>query len=248
MLDQTDRLQKGSDVTRSYRFYDIISAVFVTTIILSNILSSAKIVDFGITIGPLALAFDAGTLIFPVSYIFGDILTEVYGYRNSRRIIWLGFFSAALTGFFVWLAGVLPGEAEWQSYAGQQAYDDILGGVSGLIVASLTAYWLGEFSNSYVLARMKIMTSGRWLWTRTIGSTIVGQGVDTIAFFLIATALGVFPPSLLITLIVTNYILKVGIEVILTPITLRIIPALKTAENEDFYDYNTRFNPFRVEL
>lgn len=235
-------------MTNNYRFYDIISVVFVTTIILSNILSSAKIVDLGMSLGPLALVFDAGTLIFPISYIFGDILTEVYGYQRSRRIIWLGFFSAALTGFFVWFAGILPGEAEWQSYAGQSAFDAILGGVSSLIVASLIAYWLGEFTNSYVLARMKIITSGRWLWTRTIGSTIVGQGVDTVAFFLIATALGAFPATLLLSLIVTNYILKVGIEIILTPITLRIIPALKAAEQEDFYDYNTQFNPFHLGL
>lgn len=240
--------QKGALMTRNYRFYDIISTVFVTTIILSNILSSAKIVDLGVSLGPLALAFDAGTLIFPISYIFGDILTEVYGYRRSRRIIWLGFFSAALTGAFVWLAGILPGEAQWEAYAGQAAFDAILGGVSSLIIASLAAYWMGEFTNSYVLAKMKIMTQGRWLWTRTIGSTIVGQGVDTVVFFLIATLLGVFPVALLLTLIVTNYILKVGIEVILTPITLKIIPALKAAEQEDYYDHDTAFNPFRVEL
>lgn len=118
--------------------------------------------------------------------------------------------------------------------------------MTSLIVASLIAYWLGEFTNSYVLAQMKILTSGRWLWTRTIGSTIVGQGVDTVAFFLIATALGAFPATLLLSLIVTNYILKVGIEVVLTPITLQIIPALKAAEQEDFYDYNTQFNPFHL--
>lgn len=233
---------------KPYRYYDGIIALFVTTLLLSNLLSSAKIIDLGISIAGLPLAFDAGTLVFPVSYIFGDILTEVYGYRRSRRVIWLGFGAALLMGLFVWLAGRLPGEAQWETYAGQGAYDTILGGISGLIVASLTAYWLGEFSNSYVLARMKIATKGRWLWLRTIGSTLVGQAADTMVFFLIATALGVFPPELLATLVVTNYILKVGIEVLFTPVTLRCIGWLKRAEQEDAYDYNTRFNPFRFDV
>lgn len=142
----------------------------------------------------------------------------------------------------------MPGEAEWQGYAGQSAYDAILGGVSGLVVASLAAYWVGEFSNSYVMAKMKIATKGRWVWGRTIGSTLVGQAVDTLSFFLIATVLGVFPPEILVSLIVTNYILKVGIEVVFTPLTLQIIKALKHAEQEDYYDYDTRFNPFRLEM
>lgn len=235
-------------INKPYRYYDGIVALFVTTLLLSNLLSSAKIIDLGVGIGSLALAFDAGTLIFPISYIFGDVLTEVYGYKRSRRVIWFGFGAALLMGLMVWLAGLLPGEAEWESYAGQAAYDAILGGISGLIVASLAAYWLGEFSNSYVLARMKIATQGRWVWMRTIGSTLVGQGVDTLVFFLIATALGVFPLTLLVTLIITNYILKVSIEVLFTPLTLRLITRLKEAEQEDAYDYNTRFNPFRLDL
>lgn len=233
---------------QNYQYYDVVTALFVTVLLISNLLSSAKIVDLGASIGPIALIFDAGTLVFPISYIFGDILTEVYGYKRSRRVIWLGFVATALMGFFVWLAGALPGEAAWQAYAGQSAYDVILGGVSGLIVASLVAYWSGEFSNSFVLAKMKIATQGRWLWLRTIGSTAVGQVVDTTVFFLIATALGVFPPELLLSLIVTNYILKVGIEVIFTPLTIQIVSLLKKAENEDFYDYDTTFNPFRVDL
>lgn len=234
-------------ISGQYRYYDLVMATFVTVLLLSNLMSSAKIIDLGISLGPLQLAFDAGTLVFPISYIFGDILTEVYGYKRSRRVIWVGFGATALMGFFVWLAGVLPGELEWQSYAGQSAYDAILGGISGLVVASLTAYWMGEFCNSYVLAKMKIATQGRWLWMRTIGSTLAGQGVDTITFFVIATALGVFPAELLITLIVTNYILKVGIEVLLTPFTLQFVKFLKRAEKEDYYDYDTRFNPFRFE-
>lgn len=231
---------------RQYRYYDLIMALFVTVILLSNLLSSAKIIDLGIFLGPLALVFDAGTLVFPISYIFGDILTEVYGYKRSRRVIWMGFFATALMGFFIWLTGILPGEQSWQAYAGQSAYDAILGGISGLVIASLIAYWLGEFSNSYVLAKMKVATDGRWLWSRTIGSTLVGQLLDTTVFFLIATVLGVFPIEILVSLIVTNYIFKVGLEIILTPFTIRIVGTLKQVENEDFYDYNTRFNPFQI--
>ena len=229
-----------------YRYYDLIMALFVTVLLISNLLSSAKIIDLRFSLGSLDLAFDAGTLVFPISYIFGDVLTEVYGYRRSRRVIWVGFGANALLGVFVWLAGVLPGESEWMDYAGQDAYDAILGGVSGLIVASLVAYFMGEFSNSYVLARMKVWTGGRWLWTRTIGSTLVGQAVDTTVFMLIATALGVFPPEILLSLIVTNYMLKVGFEALLTPFTYRVVNALKAAENEDYFDRYTDFNPFKL--
>jgi len=232
--------------TRSYRYYDLVMALFVTVLLISNLLSSAKIVDLKTALGPIDLAFDAGTLVFPISYIFGDVLTEVYGYRRSRRVIWVGFGANVLLGLFVWIAGALPGEAEWREYAGQDAYDAILGGVSGLIVASLVAYFMGEFSNSYVLARMKVWTGGRWLWTRTIGSTLVGQAVDTTVFMLIATALGVFPPEILLSLIVTNYILKVGFEALLTPLTYRIVNALKAAEHEDYFDRHTDFNPFKL--
>jgi uncharacterized integral membrane protein (TIGR00697 family) len=231
---------------RNYRYLDVITAIFVTVLLLSNLLSSAKIIDLGISLGSVALIFDAGTLVFPISYIFGDILTEVYGYRTSRRVIWLGFAASALMAGLVWLAGVLPGEAAWESYAGQSAYDAILGGISGLVVASLAAYLAGEFANSYVLARMKVATSGRFLWARTIGSTIVGQAVDTTVFIGIATLLGVFRADQMVGLIITNYLLKVGIEVFFTPLTLMIIPWLKRAEQSDPYDRDTNFNPFRL--
>jgi uncharacterized integral membrane protein (TIGR00697 family) len=234
--------------SRPYRYYDLLMALFVTVLLVSNVLSSAKIVDLKTALGPVALVFDAGTLVFPISYIFGDVLTEVYGYRRSRRVIWAGFGANVLLAAFVWLAGVMPGEPEWQDTVGQQAYNDVLGGISGLIVASLAAYWLGEFSNSYVMAKMKIRTQGRWLWTRTIGSTLVGQAVDTTVFTLIATALGVFSPGILLSLIVTNYILKVGFEAILTPITYRIVNVLKAIEHEDYYDTHTNFNPFKLSV
>lgn len=240
---------------RQYRYFDLIMALFVTVLLLSNLLSSAKIIDLQASIGPIPLIFDAGTLVFPVSYIFGDILTEVYGFRRSRRVIWTGFGAMVLMAFFVWLAGVLPGEPSWMADAnfgpnvvpGQVAYDTLLGGISGLALASLAAYFAGEFSNSYVLARMKIATSGRYVWMRTIGSTLVGQLVDTISFIGIATLLGVFSRDQFVGLVFTNYVLKVGIEVLLTPITLQIILTLKAAENEDVYDYNTDFNPFRLD-
>jgi len=233
---------------KNFKYLDLIMVLFVTVLLLSNLLSSAKLIDLGVSIGPLALAFDAGTLVFPVSYIFGDILTEVYGYRRSRRVIWAGFGATALMGLFVWLAGILPGEADWQQRVGQDAYNAVLGGISGLVIASLAAYFMGEFSNSYVLARMKIWTQGRWVWMRTIGSTLVGEGVDTITFFTIATALGVFPVEIMLSLMVTNYIFKVGLEVVMTPITLQVIKRLKAAEHEDYYDYNTDFNPFRIDV
>jgi uncharacterized integral membrane protein (TIGR00697 family) len=233
---------------RQYKYYDFITALFVAVLLISNIASAAKIIDWGVSIFGLPLAFDAGTLLFPISYIFGDILTEVYGYKKSRRVIWAGFASAALMSFTLWIVGLMPGEATWQEYAGQEAYDAILGGVAtgGIIIASLVAYFAGEFSNSIVLAKMKVATEGRWLWTRTIGSTLVGQGIDTVAFVLIATLFGVFPPEIALSLIVANYIFKVTIEVILTPVTYGVVGYLKRAEHEDYYDRETDFNPFSL--
>lgn len=233
---------------KPYRYYDFVMALFVTVLLLSNLLSSAKIIDLGISLAGLDLLFDAGTLVFPISYIFGDILTEVYGYKRSRRVIWMGFLASGLLGFFVWLAGILPSEGYWAETVGQAAYDAVLGGVSGLVLASMAAYWVGEFTNSYVLAKMKIATEGRFLWARTIGSTIAGQAIDTTTFFILATALGVFPAESMVALIISNYLLKVGFEVLLTPLTLVIVGALKRAEDEDYYDRDTDFNPFRLEI
>lgn len=233
---------------KAYRFLDWIIALFVTVLLVSNIASSAKIVDWGFSLFGVPLAFDAGTLLFPVSYIFGDILTEVYGYRASRRVIWAGFFSLALAAGVFALVGVLPGETQWQEYAGDRAYLAILGGMSsgGIVLASLLGYWAGEFSNSFVLAKMKLLTRGRWLWTRTIGSTLVGEGVDTVVFITVASLFGVFPWSLFLTLALTNYIFKVGVEALMTPVTYLVVNTLKRLEGEDYYDWDTRFNPFLV--
>ena len=231
---------------KSYKYFDIIMALFVAVLITSNIASSAKIVDWGVSLFNIPLAFDAGTLLFPISYVFGDILTEVYGYKRSRRVIWTGFFALILTSLTLWLVGIMPGEATWQTYAGDNAYQAILGGMStgGIVLASLAGYWLGEFFNSFVLAKMKVLTNGRWLWSRTIGSTLIGQAIDSVIFIAIASAFGIFPWSLFVTLSFTNYLFKVAIEALMTPLTYLIVNALKRAENEDYYDRETNFNPF----
>jgi len=231
---------------RVYRYLNFITGVFVTILIVSNIASSAKIVDLGFQVFGVQMAFDAGTILFPISYIFGDILTEVYGFKNSRRVIWTGFFCLALTSVTFWAVSVLPGEATWQGYAGDAAYTAILGGISsgGIVLASLAAYWAGEFSNSYVLAKMKIITAGRWLWMRTIGSTLVGELVDSGIFVFIATLFHVFPWSLFASLLLTNYFFKVAVEAATTPLTYWVVNFLKRVENEDYYDRDTNFNPF----
>jgi queuosine precursor transporter len=233
-----------------YRYYDRIQAIFIAVLLISNIASSAKIVNWGISLFGVPLAFDAGTLLFPVSYIFGDILTEVYGYRMGRRVIWTGFACALLMSGVLWVVARLPGEAYWQQNVGQSAYDAVLGGVSsgGIVAASLLAYLAGEFSNSYILAKMKIMTKGRWLWMRTIGSTLVGEGVDTVLFVSLAMLFGVpgFVPEIWLALVLTNYLFKVGVEVVMTPVTYRVVNWLKRVEQEDYYDYHTDFNPFQI--
>ncbi len=245
MKSSIAREQEG---TRNYRYLDIITALFVTVLVVSNIASSAKIIDWGISIFGVRLAFDAGTLLFPVSYIFGDILTEVYGYKRSRRVIWTGFFCLGLSALVFGVVRVLPGEATWQQYAGQNAYNAILGGMSsgGIVVASLLGYWTGEFSNSLTLAKMKIFTGGRWLWSRTIGSTLVGELVDTMIFVAIASLFSVFPWSIFVTLVLTNYIFKCSVEALMTPVTYLIVNSLKRREREDYYDRGTNFTPFQI--
>jgi uncharacterized integral membrane protein (TIGR00697 family) len=229
-----------------YRYFDIILGLFIAVLLISNVASSAKIVDLGFSILNLPMAFDAGTLLFPIGYVFGDILTEVYGYQRSRRVIWMGFFSLALASLVFWVISILPGEVTWQGYAGDNAYQAILGGMStgGIVFGSLAGFWLGEFTNSFILAKMKVLTNGRWLWSRTIGSTLIGELVDTVAFVTVASVFGVFPWSLFLTLTVANYLFKVTVEVVMTPLTYIIVRALKKAEHEDYYDRDTDFNPF----
>jgi uncharacterized integral membrane protein (TIGR00697 family) len=234
--------------TKHYRYLDLIMAVFVTVLVVSNIASSAKIVDWGFSIFGVRMAFDAGTILFPVSYIFGDILTEVYGYKNSRRVIWAGFACLGLSAIIFGVVRLLPGEAQWQKYAGDAAYLAILGGMSsgGIVLASLGGYWTGEFANSFTLAKMKLLTRGRWLWTRTIGSTIIGELVDTVIFVTIASLFKIFPWSLFLALSLTNYLFKCGVEALMTPVTYVAVAALKKNEKEDYYDRETDFNPFSM--
>ncbi len=218
-----------------YRYFDLIMALFVAVLLISNVASS-KI----LTLGPFT--FDGGTILFPISYIFGDILTEVYGYRRSRRVIWVGFACAGLMAGVFALVGALPPAEGWEN---QAAYEAILGTTPRIVLGSLIAYFAGEFSNSYTLAKMKILTRGRWLWTRTIGSTLVGEGVDTVLFVTIAFA-GTLPWPLFMSIIASNYIFKVGLEAAMTPATYRITSFLKHAENQDVYDTDTDFNPFKL--
>ncbi len=221
--------------TRRFAYYDLIMGLFVAVLLISNIASS-KILKFG------PFTFDGGTLLFPISYIFGDFLTEVYGYKNSRRVIWTGFLAALLMSVTLMIVGRLAPAPGWEY---QEAYDQILGLTPRIVLASLIAYFAGEFSNSYVLAKMKILTRGKWLWTRTVSSTVVGQGIDTLLFVVIAFY-GILPNSLLVTVIVSNYIFKVGFEVVATPLTYKIVGFLKSRENIDAYDYHTDFNPFKI--
>jgi len=231
---------------KSYRYFDLIMAVFVTVLVVSNVASSAKIVDLRFRVFGVPMAFDGGTLLFPLSYIFGDILTEVYGYKRSRRVIWTGFFCLALSAGVFALIRLLPGESTWQGYAGDAAYAAILGGMSsgGIVFGSLAGFWSGEFSNSFVLAKMKILTNGRHLWARTIGSTLVGELVDSAVFVVVASLFGVFPWSLFLTLVLTNYLFKCAVEAAMTPVTYALVNRLKKSEGEDFYDRETNFNPF----
>ena len=220
---------------KNYKYLGTISVFFVAVLLISNV-ASAKIVDFG------WFTFDGGTLLFPLSYIFGDILTEVYGYKRSRKVIWLGFFMALLMSLVFIIVGRLPSAPGWNA---QAAYDAILGLTPRLVIASLIAYASGEFSNSYILAKMKIFTKGKMLWTRTIGSTVVGELIDSTIFISIAFW-GILPDSLLFTLIVSNYIFKTSVEIIFTPLTYKIIGFLKNREAEDYYDSNTNFSTFSL--
>ncbi|MDX2030192.1 MAG: queuosine precursor transporter [Blastocatellia bacterium] len=222
---------------RSYKYYDLVMAAFVIVLLCSGIIGVQKVSK----IGPFE--FGTAILFFPLSYIFGDVLTEVYGYARSRRVIWAGFGGLIFAAFMSFIVVKMPAAPAW---TGQGCYDEIFGNTPRIVFSSLMAFWAGEFANSFVLAKMKILTSGRRLWTRTIGSTIVGEGVDSLIFYPLAF-LGVWPPSQVATVMVTNYMLKVGWEAIATPVTYRIVNFLKRAENEDYYDRDTDFNPFTLE-
>ena len=213
----------------------VITVVFVTCLITANIIA-VKLVDI------LGFILPAAVLVFPISYITGDVLTEVYGYRQARRVIWLGFFCNALVVAAIWIGQALPAASFWD---GQSAYERILGCTPRLLLASLLAYLGGEFANSFVLAKMKIATRGRWLWTRTIGSTLVGQGLDSAVFMTLAFA-GTIPTGAFAGAVVTQWLAKSAYEALATPFTYAVVNRLKRKEGVDAYDHDTRFNPLLI--
>jgi queuosine precursor transporter len=217
------------------RLLPIITGLFVGVLILSNILA-AKMVRLG------PFVFDGGTLLFPLSYIFGDILTEVYGYKESRKVIWTGLAMLVVMSLNIWLIGALPADPSWTF---QQSYRDILSTVPRIALASVIGYFAGEYSNSVVLSRMKILTKGRWLWTRTIGSTLVGELADTLLFVTVAFA-GLYPAPVLAAMVGSNYLFKCAIEAAFTPITYKVVGVVKRSEGVDAYDYGERYNPLPI--
>ncbi len=218
------------------RFLPVITGLFVGVLLLSNILA-AKMVQ----IGPFI--FDGGTLLFPLSYIFGDILTEVYGYRQSRKVIWTGLVMLILMSLNITIIGLLPAEESW---ALQNAYDSLLSQVPRIVLASIIAYFAGEYSNSVILSRMKVLTKGKYLWTRTIGSTLVGQLADTVLFVAIAFG-GLYATASLIIMALSNYLFKTVIEIVCTPATYAAVGFLKKTEDIDVYDYNEHYNPLPLD-
>lgn len=222
---------------KNYKYLDLITATFALVLVLSNITSAAKISNMW------GFAFDAGMILFPLAYIFGDVLTEVYGYARARRVIWIGFGMNLLAVITLWVVGKLPAENSWGL---QESYNNILGIVWRISLASLIAYLAGEFTNSYILAKLKIKTQGKFFWLRAIGSTTIGQFLDTTIFLLIAFA-GILPWNLIWIIWITNYIFKIIVEIVLLPVTYRAVAYLKKKEEVDVYDENTNFNPIGVQ-
>jgi queuosine precursor transporter len=220
---------------KSSTWFVVIVAIFITSLITANIIA-VKLVQIG------SIVFPAGVIIFPISYIFGDVLTEVYGYRQARRVIWFGFLCNLFTVAAIWITQILPPASFWK---GQSAYEQILGFTPRLLLASFLAYLVGEFANSIVLAKMKVATSGRWLWTRTIGSTIVGQGLDSLIFISVAFW-GTIPASGMTSAILTQWVMKTVYETVATPLTYGIVNYLKKVEGVDVFDRDTNFNPVKI--
>jgi queuosine precursor transporter len=223
---------------RIYKYYDLVMALFVTILLCSNVIGAAKVATvWGFTFG-------AGVLFFPISYIFNDVLTEVYGYARARKVVWAGFGAIVFASFMSWIIVALPPAMGWND---QQAYETVFGQTPRIVFASLTAFFVGEFANSYVLAKMKVRTNGRHLWMRTIGSTVVGEAVDSIVFYPVAF-LGVWDRNLVLQVMISNYIIKCTWEALITPVTYKVVNFLKRAEQEDYYDHKTNFTPFSIEV
>ena len=228
---------------RSYRYYEFVMAAFVTVLICSNLIGPAKIAQLELPLlGTIVLG--AGALFFPISYVFGDILTEVYGYSRARRVIWAGFAGLGFASFMAAVVVALPPAPFWKH---QAAYEVVFGSTWRIVAASMIAYFCGEFVNSFVLAKMKILTAGKWLWTRTIGSTLVGEAVDSALFYPLAFyGSGIIPDDKLPLVMLAQFIAKVSVEVAFTPVTYKVVGWLKRAEREDYYDRRTDFNPFSL--
>ena len=226
-----------------FRSFDLVMAAFVTILLLSNVLGAGKVAVLAVP-GLGEWPFGAGILFFPVSYVLGDILTEVYGYAHARRCIWAGFAALLFMAFMAFVVVALPPAPDWQ---GQASYEQVFGQVPRIVLASIAAFWAGEFANSYVLARMKVWTKGRHLWSRTIGSTIVGQGIDSLIFYPLAFY-GVWENETLLQVLLIQFALKVAWEVLLTPATYALVGWLKRREGVDVYDTATDFTPFRTQV
>ena len=228
---------------RPYRYFNLVMVAFVTVLICSNLIGPAKIAQVDVPVWG-ALTFGAGVLFFPISYVFGDILTEVYGYSNARRVIWSGFAALVFASIMASLVVALPPAPFWKH---QGAYEIAFGSTWRIVLASMIAYFCGEFVNSLVLAKMKVLTAGKHLWSRTIGSTIVGEAVDSSLFYPLAFyGSGIIPDDKLPMVMLAQFTLKVVVEVLFTPVTYALVGWLKRAENEDYYDRNTDFNPFHL--
>jgi len=238
-----ERVEAGALHGRPLRYYDFVMAAFVTILLLSNLIGAGKVAQVRL---PLIgdWPFGAGILFFPVSYVIGDVLTEVYGYARARRVVWAGFAALVFMAFMSWVVVKLPPAPDW---TGQAAYDAVFGATPRIVLASMLAFWAGEFANSFVLARMKLWTGGRHLWSRTIGSTAVGQGVDSLIFYPVAFY-GIWSNELLVTVLATQYALKVGWEALLTPVTYKAVGWLKRREGLDVYDERTDFTPFTARV
>jgi uncharacterized integral membrane protein (TIGR00697 family) len=227
---------------RQYRYYDFVMAASVCVLLCSNLIGPAKVTSIPVPIFG-TLTFMAGVLFFPISYIFGDILTEVYGYGRDRRVVWAGFAALAFASVMAAVVVHLPPSAS--SLASQASVEAVFGNTPRIVVASITAFLCGTFVNSYVLAKMKIWTQGRWLWTRIVGSTLCGELVDSVIFYFVAFY-GRMPQVELIALMFTQYALKSAWEILATPLTYLVVAFLKKAENEDYYDIDTNFTPFSL--
>jgi uncharacterized integral membrane protein (TIGR00697 family) len=235
---------------RRFQYYDLIMASFVAVLLCSNLIGPAKICELPLPVSlPIlgnSISFGAGNLFFPIGYIFGDILTEVYGFARTRRVIWMGFFAMIFATFMAMVILALPAAANEPFNATlQPALETVFGNTYRIVIASMVAYWAGDFVNSYVMAKMKILTQGRFLWARTIGSTMAGQGVDSMIFYPIAFA-GIWAADSLVMVIVFNFFFKTFFEALMTPVTYLVVNFLKRREQVDVYDVGTNFTPFSL--